>query len=76
PRMNKFRIIHIGFLFALLRHTVMKNVVLFFPDADKMVKFLISCQISQAEANTNEGSLIALLEEDDILQQLQILMRI
>ena len=32
-----------------------------------MAGFLISCQISQAEANTKEGSLIAPLDDDDIL---------
>ena len=42
-------------------------VVIIFPDTDKMSDFIIDRNISNAEANSRETSLIAPLAEDDIL---------
>jgi len=45
----------------------MEKIVLFFPDSKRMSDFILAAMVSNAEANTKETSLIAPLEEKDVI---------
>ena len=45
---------------------VMRSVLLIFPDTKKLSEFLTEAEISNAEVNTGEKSLIAQLPDDQI----------
>lgn len=45
----------------------MENVVLYFPDTKSLSDFVISAGVSKAEASTKESSLIAPMEEEDVI---------
>lgn len=45
----------------------MKNVVLIFPDTISLASFILASNVSNAEVNTREQTLIAPLDDDDII---------